>query len=176
MTREELQNIFGDSLEVVELSAPSNRYKIDVNAKFNNYAVYYNADFTKSSIVKAQICDFKKVKKHGVIPSSKKDTFNCMVGDYYVDEAMVVLKDLKYEDFDFMSFSAGFGEYEEYSVTYVLKDNLNKFVPYYVTSMKEPYGWYGFFTDLNIAKDLLKKTKLEEIKSLKSRIQAIEWF
>ena len=42
-------------------------------------------------------------------------TFNCRIGDYYVDEAVVILKNLQYEDFDFMSNSAGFGKYETFS-------------------------------------------------------------
>ena len=125
LTYDELKRIFGDSVQ--EVTIPANIYGIDINADFNNYAVCYNAEFTKSTLVKAHICEFKQVKKHGVVPNNSNcKTFNCYVGDYYVDEAVVILKDLQYGDFDFMSKSAGFGNYEAYSVTAVTKDNLNK--------------------------------------------------
>lgn len=174
MTREELKRIFGDSLQ--EVSIPKNIYGIDINVDFNNYAVYYNAEFTKSTIVKAHICDFKKIKKHGVVPNNNGcKTFNCYIGDYYVDEAVVILKDLQYEDFDFMSKSAGFGKYEVFSVSSVEKDNLNKFLPYRI-SQTSVYGWYGFFTSLDIAKSLIENTKQKEISNLKSKIKTIEMF
>ena len=174
MTHDELKHIFSDSAQ--EVIIPENTYGIDINADFNNYAVYYNAEFTKSTIVKAHICDFKQVKKHGVVPNNDGcKTFNCYVGDYYVDEAVVVLKDLQYEDFDFMSKSAGFGNYEAYSVTAVTKDNLNKFLPYRI-SQSSVYGWYGFFTSLDVAKGLIEDTKQKEISNLKSIIKTIEMF
>lgn len=174
MTHDELKRIFGDSLQ--EVSIPKNIYGIDTNVVFSNYAVYYNAEFTKSTLVKAHICDFKQVKKHGVIPSNNGcKTFNCCVGDYYVDEAVVILKDLQYEDFDFMSKSAGFGKYEAFSVTAVEKDNLNKFLPYRI-SQTSIYGWYGFFTNLDVAKSLIEDTKQKEINNLKSKIKTLEMF
>ena len=174
MTYKELKNIFGDKLQ--EVTIPENTYGIDINVNFDNCAVYYNAEFTKSSVVKAHICDFKKVKKHGVIPSNHSNgAFNCYVGDYYTDEAAVVLKDLQYDDFDFMSRSAGFGKYEAYSVTAVEKDNLNKFLPYRI-SQSSIYGWYGFFTTLDNARRLLEKIKQKEIYELKRKIDVINAF
>ena len=75
MTHYELKHIFGDSLQ--EVTIPENTYGIDINVDFNDYAVYYNAEFTKSTLVKAHICDFKQVKKHGVVPNnSNYTTFN----------------------------------------------------------------------------------------------------
>ena len=47
-------------------------YGIDINVDFSNYAVYYNAEFTKSAIVKTHICDFKQVNKYGVFPNNGK--------------------------------------------------------------------------------------------------------
>lgn len=174
MTHDELKRIFGDSLQ--EVTIPSNTYGIDINVDFNDYAIYYNADFTKSTLVKAHICDFKQVKKYGVVPNNTScKTFNCYVGDYYVDEAVVVLKDLQYGDFDFMSNPAGFGKYEAYSVTAVEKDNLNKFLLYRI-SQSSIYGWYGFFTSLDFAKDFIEDTKQKEINNLKSKIKTIEMF
>jgi hypothetical protein len=159
------------------VSVPKNIYGIDINVDFNNYAVYYNAEFTKSTLVKAHICDFKQVKKHGVVPDNNGGkTFNCYVGDYYVDEAVVILKNLQYEDFDFMSKSAGFGKYEAFSVTAVEKDNLNKFLPYRISQTSGVYGWYGFFTSLDVAKRLIEDTKQKEINNLKSKIKTIEMF
>lgn len=175
MTHGELKRIFGDSLQ--EVSIPENTYGIDINVDFNNYAVYYNAEFTKSTLVKAHICDFKNVKKYGVVPNNNGcKSFNCRIGDYYVDEAVVILKNLQYEDFDFMSKSAGFGKYEEFSVTAVEKDNLNKFLPYRISHTSDVYGWYGFFTSLDIAKSLIEDTKQKEINNLKSKIKTIEMF
>lgn len=174
MTHKELKNIFGDKLEKVTI--PENTYGIDINVSFDNCAVYYNAEFTKSSVVKAHICDFKQVKKHGVVPNnSNYGAFNCYVGDYYVDEAAVILKDLQYDDFDFMSRSAGFGKYEAYSVTTVEKDNLNKFLSYRI-SQSSIYGWYGFFTTLDNARQLLEKIKQKEISDLKAQIDKIAYF
>ena len=174
LTYDELKRIFGDSVQ--EVTIPANIYGIDINVDFNNYAVYYNAEFTKSTLVKAHICEFKQVKKHGVVPNNSNcKTFNCYVGDYYVDEAIVILKDLQYGDFDFMSKSAGFGNYEAYSVTAVTKDNLNKFLPYRI-SQSSVYGWYGFFTSLDVAKGLIEDTKQKEISNLKSKIKTIEMF
>lgn len=173
MTHDILKRIFGDSPQEV-ITIPENTYGIDINVDFSNYAVYYNAEFTKSTVVKAHICDFKQVKKHGVVPNNSK-AFNCYVGDYYVDEAIVILKDLQYGDFDFMSNSAGFGKYEAYSVTAVTKDNLNKFLPYRI-SRSSVYGWYGFFTSLDVAKSLIENTKQKEINNLKSKIKTIEMF
>lgn len=174
MTHKELKNIFGDKLEKVTI--PENTYGIDINVSFDNCAVYYNAEFTKSSVVKAHICDFKQVKKHGVVPNnSNYGAFNCYVGDYYIDEAAVILKDLQYDDFDFMSRSAGFGKYEAYSVTAVEKDNLNKFLPYRI-SQSSIYGWYGFFTTLDNARQLLEKIKQKEISDLKAQIDKIAYF
>ena len=174
MTHGELKRIFGDSLQ--EVSIPNNIYGIDINVDFNNYAVYYNAEFTKSTLAKAHICDFKQVKRHGVVPNNNDcKTFNCYVGDYYVDEAVVILKNLQYEDFGFMSKSAGFGKYEAFSVTTVEKDNLNKFLPYRI-SQTTVYGWYGFFNSLDIAKSLIEDTKQKEINNLKSKIKTIEMF
>ena len=174
MTHDELKRIFGDSAQ--EVIIQENTYGIDINVDFNNYAVYYNAEFTKSTLVKAHICDFKQVKKHGVVPNdSCCKTFNCIIGDYYVDEAFVILKDLQYEDFDFMSSPAGFGKYEEYSVTTVTKDNLNKFIPYRI-NQSTIYGWYGFFTNLDVAKGLIEDARQEEINNLKSKIKTIEMF
>lgn len=174
MTYEELKNIFGDKLE--EVTIPENTYGIDINVSFDNYAVYYNAEFTKSNVVKAHICDFKKVKKHGVVPNNHNyGAFNCYVGDYYVDEAAVILKDLQYDDFDFMSRSAGFGKYEAYSVTAVEKDNLNKFLPYRI-SQSSIYGWYGFFTNLDNARQLLEEIKQKEIDDLKRKISIVNAF
>lgn len=174
MTHDELKRIFGDSLQ--EVTIPANTYGIDINVDFNDYAIYYNAEFTKSALVKAHICDFKQVKKHGVVPNnSNYKAFNCYVGDYYVDEAVVILKDLQYGDFDFMSNSAGFGKYEAYSVTAVEKDNLNTFLPYRI-SHSSVYGWYGFFTSLDFAKGLIEDTKQKEINILKSKIKTIEMF
>ena len=174
MTYDELKRIFGDSLQ--EVTIPENTYEIDINVDFNNYAIYYNAEFTKSTLVKAHICDFKQVKKHGVVPNNGNGiAFNCYIGDYYVDEAVVILKDLQYGDFDFMSNSAGFGKYEAYSVTAVEKDNLNKFLPYRI-SRSSVYGWYGFFTSLDVAKSIIEDTKQKEINILKSKIKTIEMF
>ena len=174
MTYDELKRIFGDSVQ--EVIIPENTYGIDINVDFSNYAVYYNAEFTKSTLVKAHICDFKQVKKHGVVPNDNcYKTFNCYVGDYYVDEAVVILKDLQYRDFDFMSKPTGFGKYEAYSVTTVTKDNLNKFLPYRI-SQTTIYGWYGFFTSLDFAKGLIEDTKQKEINNLKSKIRTIEMF
>lgn len=176
MTQDQLKLVFGHLLQKV--SIPENTHGIDINVDFNNYAVYYNAEFTKSTLVKAHICDFKKVKKHGVIPNNDGcKTFNCYVGDYYVDEAVVILKNLQYEDFDFMSSkSAGFGKYEAFSVTAVAKDNLNKFLPYSINQTSVVYGWYGFFTNLNVAKSLIEDIKQKEINNLKSKIKTIELF
>lgn len=174
MTHEELKSIFGDSLQ--EVSIPKNIYGIDTNVDFTNYAVYYNAEFTKSTLVKAHICDFKNVKKYGIVPNNNDSkTFNCYVGDYYVDEAVVILKDLQHEDFDFISKSAGFGEYKAYSITEVSKDNLNKFQPYRI-SQTSIYGYYGFFTSLDVAKSLVEDIKQKEITNLKSKIKTIEMF
>ena len=174
MTHDELKRIFGDSLQ--EVTIPANTYGIDINVDFNDYAIYYNAEFTKSTLVKAHICDFKQVKKHGVVPNnSNYKAFNCYVGDYYVDEAVVILKDLQYGDFDFMSDSAGFGKYEAYSVAAVEKDNLNKFLPY-IISQSSVYGWYGFFTSLDFAKGLIEDAKQKEIDALTRRIRAISGF
>ena len=175
MTHDILKRIFGDLPQEV-VTIPENIYGIDINVDFNDYAIYYNAEFTKSTLVKAHICDFKQVKKHGVVPNNgNSKAFNCYVGDYYVDEAVVILKDLQYGDFDFMSDSAGFGKYEAYSVTAVEKDNLNKFLPYRI-SQSSVYGWYGFFTSLDFAKGLIEDTKQKEIDALTRRIRAISGF
>ena len=50
LTYDELKRIFGDSVQ--EVTIPANTYGIDINVDFNNYAVYYNAEFTKSTLVK----------------------------------------------------------------------------------------------------------------------------
>ena len=174
MTHKELKNIFGDKLQKVTI--PENIYGIDINVNFDNCAVYYNAEFTKSSVVKAHICDFKKVKKHGIVPNNNSNgAFNCYIGDYYTDEAAVILKDLQYDDFDFMSRSAGFGKYEAYSVTAVEKENLNKFLPYRI-SQSSIYGWYGFFTNLDNARQLLENIKQKKISDLKAQIDRIDYF
>ena len=171
-----LNDIVGDSSQ--EMIIPENTYGIDINVDFDSYAVYYNAEFNVefNTIVKAHICDFKRVKKHGVIPNNSNcKAFNCYVGDYYAYEAVVILKDLQYGDFDFMSNPAGFGKYEAYSVTTIDRDNLNKFLPYRI-SQSSIYGWYGFFTSLDFAKGLIEDAQQEEINSLKSKIKTIEMF
>lgn len=169
-----IQSFNIDKLETVVI--PENTYGIDINVDFNDYAIYYNAEFTKSTLVKAHICDFKQVKKFGVVPNNNGcKIINCYVGDYHVDEAVVILKDLQYGDFDFMSSPAGFGKYEAYSVTAVTKDNLNKFLPYRITQ-SSVYGWYGFFTSLDFAKGRIEDAKQKEINNLKSKIRTIEMF
>lgn len=174
MTHDELKRIFGDKLQ--EVSIPENTYGIDINVDFNDYAIYYDAEFTKSTVAKAHICDFKQVKRHGIAPNNSNcKAFNCYIGDYYVDEADVILKDLQYEDFDFMSISAEFGKYEVYSIANVKKSDLNKFIPYRI-SQSTIYGWYGFFTNLDVARQLLEEAKQKEIYDLKMKMDKISSF
>lgn len=55
---------------------------VDLN-KFNNYAVYVSKNFQNMCFCPALISEPKEIKKHGVLPSKSKNTFNCCIGDYY---------------------------------------------------------------------------------------------
>lgn len=174
------KKIFGNKIKKLKpIKIPDNYYGIDIDVDFNDVAVYYNAEFTRKVVVPAHILEFKPIKKHGVIPTEPPvdgiPRFNCMVGDYTIDEARVIIKGLTYGDFDFMSKPAGYGKYADYNIANVLKKQLNTFIPYHI-SRGEPYGWYGFFTDINIAKELFESTKRSTISSLEKQIATISWF
>lgn len=176
----DFKKVFGNKvLKLKPIVIPDNRYGIDIDVDFNDVAVYYNAEFTRKVVVPAHILEFKPIKKHGVIPTEAPadgiPRFNCCVGDYTIDEASVIIKDLKYGDFDFMSKPAGSGKYEDYAIANVLKKDLNKFIPYHI-SHGEAYGWYGFFNSIDIAKELLEEAKKSIVSQLKKQIATISWF
>lgn len=180
MGKLDFEKVFGNKIKKLKpIVIPDNYYGIDIDVEFNDVAVYYNAEFTRKVIAPAHILEFKPVKKHGVIPTEPPadgvPRFNCMVGDYTIDEAGVIIKGLTYGDFDFMSKPAGYGKYADYNIANVLKKQLNTFIPYYI-SRGEPYGWYGFFTDINIAKGLFEEAKRSTISSLEKQIATISWF
>ena len=52
-------------------------------SKFNNYAVYVFKNFQDMCFCPALISEPKEIKKHGVLPTKSKNTFNCCIGDYY---------------------------------------------------------------------------------------------
>ncbi len=176
----DFKKIFGNKIKKLKpIVIPDNLYGIDIDVDFNDVAVYYSADFTKKVIAPAHILEFKSVKKHGVIPTEPSTDgiprFNCCVGDYTIDEAGVIIKGLQYGEFDFMSRSAGTGKYADYSIANVSKRNLNKFIPYNIDH-GDPYGWYGFFNNIDIAKALFEKVKQATISSLEKKIATISWF
>lgn len=174
------EKVFGNRIQKLKpIVIPDNYYGIDIDVEFNDVAVYYNAKFTRKVVVPAHILEFKPVKKHGVIPTEPPTDgvprFNCMVGDYTIDEASVILKGLQYGDFDFMSKPAGEGKYEEYAIANVLKRDLNKFIPYKISN-GDPYGWYGFFNSLEQAKELFEEKKKSVLSSLERQISIITHF
>lgn len=180
MGKLDFEKVFGNKIKKLKpIVIPDNYYGIDIDIEFNDIAVYYNAEFTRKVVVPAHILEFKPVKKHGVIPTEAPadgvPRFNCMVGDYTIDEAGVIIKGLQYGDFDFMSKPAGSGKYADYAIANVLKRDLNKFIPYHI-SHGEAYGWYGFFNSIDIAKELFDEAKKSIISRLEKQIATISWF
>lgn len=173
---EEFEEAFGVELTSCEIN--NNTYGIDINAPFDDYAVYFRADFSKKVIVPAHICEFKPTKKYGAIPSGccADDTSkpNWSIGEYTIDEAQVILKGNNNEVFDFYANIAGFGEYENYAVAKVWKKDLNEFMPYALG--KEIFGYFGFFNSLSTAIEKMNIIKDAKIAKLKKELENMSWF
>lgn len=183
MTKDDLKTLEAFGVKLTPIEIPKNTYGININVPFDNVAVYFNSNFTKKVVVAAHICDFLPVHKHGVVPQKinknlppDQRPFNCYIGDYVVDEARVILKDNNEEVFDFFGKIAGFDEYERYSITSVLKEDLNIFQKYNVSEYSSPFGYYGFFTSLDIANEKLNELKANEIGNLQMKMNTISWF
>lgn len=178
MTQKDKDVLKAFGVELTPCELKKNTYDIDINVSFDDYAIYFNVDFSNKVVVSAHICEFKPVKKYGVIPTDSPadgvSRFDCCVGEYSIDEAQVVLKDNNRDVFDFYAKIAGFDEYENYSITAVIKKNLNEFIPY--SFDKQVVGYYGFFNSLNVATEKMNEIRKSQMYSLSKKLEAMSWF
>ena len=169
MTHAELEKIFGEKLETIELKPP----KFDIPEEFNNVAVYVSRSLDSVIRREAKILPAKEVKCHGVIPMSKEykekydklppheRPFNCCIGDYTEERHTIWIRGLELkpleigEEYKFKA-THSWGMPDGHATASCSKDDVNTWLPIYYADESHPAGYVGFFVNNDLAREAVR--------------------